>query len=363
LNRLMSNDVREETLYMMENVLYESEKLFHFISRKAIKVRGSERYEINKTDELMDSARTLYHLINQLTEQFVYESELFVLNEYDLRIVEEYLEQILYSLKLFIQDKNGIAWFEMTDNYHTLVIMPRLVEEILREEVFSKNIPYIFSSATLSNEGDFSYICKSLGINEYLSLRVESPFDYSQQMNISIHIEDHYPKVHKWAEYVNSIKIANGKTLILFNTNETMLEFKKYIQQKNDIPFPIIFEGDGEISRLVEQFQNNEETVLCSYHLWEGLDIPGPSLSNVIINELPFPPHDPVFEAKRKNSDNSFYDVDLPYMLLRLKQGIGRLIRSSSDSGNIQLWLKKAENEIIMEYIKAILPVEATFSN
>jgi len=363
LNRLMSNDVREETLYMMENVLYESEKLFDFINRGATKIPGSERYEINKSKELMDSSRALYHLINQLTEQFVYESELFVLNEYDLRIVEEYLEQILYSLKLIMEDKNGIVWFEMTENYHTLVIMPRLVEEILREEVFSKKIPYIFSSATLSNDGDFSYISNSLGINEYLSLRVESPFDYKQQMNISIYIEDQYPNAYKWDEYIQSIKIAKGRTLILFNTKESMEEFKKYIQQQHDLPFPFIFEGDGEISKLVEQFQNNEETVLCSYHLWEGLDIPGPSLSNVIINELPFPPHDPVFEAKRKNSENSFYDVDLPYMILRLKQGIGRLIRSSSDSGNIHLWLKKAENETIFEYIKDILPVEATFSS
>ncbi|MGV3465869.1 MAG: ATP-dependent DNA helicase, partial [Heyndrickxia sp.] len=362
LNRLMSNDVREETLYMMENVLYESEKLFDFISRHSTKVQGSERFEINKTQELMNSASTLYQLINQLTDQFVYESELFVLNEYDLRIVEEYLEQILFSLKLFIQDQNGIEWFEISNNYHTLVIMPRLVEEILREEVFSKKIPYIFSSATLSNDGDFAYISKSLGIKEYLSLRVESPFDYNQQMNVTIHIEDSLPTANKWNEYVQSIKIANGKTLILFNTNESMQQFKKFVGQKNDLPFPIIFEGDGEISRLVEQFQNNEETVLCSYHLWEGLDIPGPSLSNVIINELPFPPHDPVFEAKRRNSENSFYDVDLPYMLLRLKQGIGRLIRSSNDSGNIQLWLKKAENEMIYNYIKDILPVEATFS-
>lgn len=121
--------------------------------------------------------------------------------------------------------------------------------------------------------------------------------------------------------------------------------------------------GYGEISKLVEQFQKNEETVLCSYHLWEGLDIPGPSLSNVIINELPFPPHDPVFEAKRKNSDNPFNEVDLPYMLLRLRQGIGRLIRTSNDSGNIQLWLRKVDKDNIWDYIQQILPVDATFSN
>lgn len=363
LNRLMSNDVREETLYMMENVLYESEKMFDFMRKTAVKVSGSERYEINKNEELLDCARSLYQLINQLTEQFVYESELFVLNEYDLRIVEEYLEQILYSLKLLLEDQKGISWFEMSENNHTLVIMPRLVEEILKEEVFSKKIPYIFSSATLSNDGDFSYICHSLGITQYLSLRVDSPFDYEQQMNITICKEESFPKTLKWEEHIQSIKLASGKSLILFNTKETMQEFKQYIQNKNDLPYPFIFEGDGEISQLVEQFQNNEETVLCSYHLWEGLDIPGPSLSNVIINELPFPPHDPVFDAKRKNSNNPYTEVDLPYMLLRLRQGIGRLIRSSSDTGNIQLWLKETDKDKIWDDIQPILPVQATFSN
>ncbi|KQL53745.1 ATP-dependent helicase [Heyndrickxia shackletonii] len=363
LNRLMSNDVREETLYMMENVLYESERMFDLIQKIAVKVPGSERYDIIKSQELMDCAMALYQQINQLTEQFVYESELYILNEYDLRIVEEYLEQILFSLKLLMEDQKGITWFEMSDNNHTLVIMPRLVEEILREEVFSKKIPFIFSSATLSNDGDFSYICKSLGISQYLSLSVDSPFDYDHQMRITVHSEEGYPNTLKWDEYLRSIKLANGRTLILFNSNESMQEFKKYIQPKMDNRYPLLFEGDGEISKLVEQFQKNEETVLCSYHLWEGLDIPGPSLSNVIINELPFPPHDPVFEAKRKNSDNPFNEVDLPYMLLRLRQGIGRLIRTSNDSGNIQLWLRKVDKDNIWDYIQQILPVDATFSN
>lgn len=74
--------------------------------------------------------------------------------------------------------------------------------------------------------------------------------------------------------------------------------------------------------------------MLCSVNLWEGLDVPGPSLSNVMIWSLPYPPQDPVFNAKRNASASPYEEIDLPYMLLRVKQGLGRLIRTSSDSGS-----------------------------
>ncbi|GAA3327327.1 hypothetical protein GCM10020331_066830 [Ectobacillus funiculus] len=108
-----------------------------------------------------------------------------------------------------------------------------------------------------------------------------------------------------------------------------------------DMQIPFLYEGDQEISRLVSQFQNEEETVLCAVHLWEGLDIPGASLSHVIIWSLPFPPNDPVFEAKRKHASDSFAQVDLPYMILRLRQGIGRLIRTSEDNGCVSIFLDR----------------------
>lgn len=121
--------------------------------------------------------------------------------------------------------------------------------------------------------------------------------------------------------------------------------------------YPVIFEGDREISHLVEEFQKNDETILCSYHLWEGLDIPGSSLSNVLIANLPFPPNDPVFDAKRKSSVNPYEEVDLPYMLLRLRQGIGRLIRTSTDKETF-IWMENESNHSILDQVKSILPVE-----
>ena len=109
--------------------------------------------------------------------------------------------------------------------------------------------------------------------------------------------------------------------------------------------YPFYFEGEAEISELVKKFQENDHSVLLSYHLWEGLDVPGPSLENVVIFSLPFPPHDPVFEHKGKRL-HPFEKVDLPYMLLRLRQGIGRLIRTSEDKGSVHILIGKSNADI-----------------
>ncbi|MBF6632607.1 MAG: ATP-dependent DNA helicase, partial [Planococcus sp. (in: Bacteria)] len=93
-------------------------------------------------------------------------------------------------------------------------------------------------------------------------------------------------------------------------------------------------------------------------HLWEGLDLPGEALTKVIIVDLPFPPKDPVFDAKRKFSNNPLEEIDLPFMQLRIQQGIGRLIRTSKDYGEIHLLLN--EDELRVEHLwETILPVPA----
>lgn len=113
--------------------------------------------------------------------------------------------------------------------------------------------------------------------------------------------------------------------------------FREWAQEK-EWSFDLLFEGDKEISELVRTFQLNASSTLCAYHLWEGLDVPGESLTQVIIASLPYPPDDPVFKAKRKHAGNPYEEIDLPYMQLRLKQGIGRLIRTEHDKGVVHIW-------------------------
>ncbi|NAP00151.1 ATP-dependent DNA helicase, partial [Halomonas sp. MG34] len=87
-------------------------------------------------------------------------------------------------------------------------------------------------------------------------------------------------------------------------------------------------------------------------------DVPGEALTQVIIASLPFPPKDPVFQAKRKHVANPEADVDVPYMLLRLRQGIGRLIRTSNDHGVIHIWMTEEDKQKYFTEIQKVLPVK-----
>jgi ATP-dependent DNA helicase DinG len=353
LQSLTANDIRDETLYIIEDLIEMNRELFAALNKSSVPVTGSRRYQIEVNNTVIESARRLHQKIEQLEENLVFEAEMYTINEYDLKVTEEYLEQLGYSLSLFLKNEQAVTWFEQTEGSQTLVIMPRLVKDILAEEVFSKNIPYVFSSATLSENKSFDYIASSLGIKKYTSFSVDSPFNYDEVMNIKMPVFNEKDLVAKMDYTLKSIDDAEGRTLVLFQSKEDLQWFKSHMPQSR---FPFYFEGESEISDLVKKFQETEESVLLSYHLWEGLDIPGPSLTNVIIFSLPFPPHDPVFEAKRKSTEQPFEQVDMPYMILRLRQGIGRLIRTSDDTGTIHILTEKNLQQTVLDKILSVLP-------
>lgn len=356
LTRLMENEVREKTLYTIEEALVENEAFFDAISRFSSRSQGSEKQMITKHSLVLKTCRKLLSTLQSLEEELVFESELYVINEYDLKIVEEYLEQITYSLTLFLQELNGITWYEESGGERTLVIMPRMVEAVMKDEVFSQKKPFIFSSATLSNQKSFDYIATSLGVQDYLAFSVSSPFDYEEKMKAYLPRINNDDMDAKIDYLIDQIHRSEGRALVLLNHKEEMKQIKQKVS--GALPYPLYFEGDEEISTLVSKFQNDEHAVLFSMHLWEGLDIPGRSLENVLIFSLPFPPNDPVFTAKREGAANPFADVDLPYMLLRLRQGVGRLIRSEQDQGTIHILIDEELDQNVFQRIEEVLPVK-----
>ena len=119
--------------------------------------------------------------------------------------------------------------------------------------------------------------------------------------------------------------------------------------------YRIHYEGSSEISHLISSFQQDEESILCAYTLWEGLDVPGPSLSAVIIWDLPWPPLDPVFNARRKESSDAFAEVEVPFMQ-RMRQGIGRLIRTRDDRGQVVIMGERLRDEPSRQAVLDVLP-------
>jgi ATP-dependent DNA helicase DinG len=357
--RLLKGEVRESFAVAVEEAINQSERLFNLLRRQSKEVVGSERKEIAYNAGLLREVNRLRELLSLIEDELVFESELYTLDMYQLRIVEEHLEMIQLALSLFNQTDQLIAWVVEETAGLTLVIMPRLVKEVLNERVFTRKMPIVFSSATLSIDESFDYVADSLGIDNYLSFSVPSPYDYEHQMElIAPRLSSNDSITDKMKITVSLLQRSEGKALILFPSKEEMRRFKQDIMEYNECAdMQFWFEGDQEISFLISAFQNDEHSVLCAVTLWEGLDIPGPSLSNVIVWSLPFPPNDPLFTARRKASESPFEEVDMPYMLLRLRQGMGRLIRSKDDRGIVAILSPEIyEQAIVREKVKEILP-------
>ena len=352
LERVMVNDVREQTLLLMENLIDTHESFFSLLKAHA-ETSDNERKAIEKAPELLVVGREAVKISTALLEEFVFEGELYIIPEYELKMVEEYLDQYIYSMELFTSGQDAVDWLEAPEEELTLVIMPRLVTDILREKLFSSQTPIVFSSATLSIQKDFTYMAEGLGIQDYLSFSVESPFDYEEVMKVFAHDLHASEKAGKISELIED----GEQTLILFKSELAMKQFKE--QLPAEVKRHIAFEGERELSSIVREFQQKKVQVLCSYNLWEGLDIPQDALTRVIIHDLPLPPVDPLFEARRQHAVDSFKEVDLPFMLLRLRQGAGRLIRTSADSGTIHLLLDEEERQLKDE-IESVFPVKVT---
>ena len=355
LERLMVDGVREKTLYTMERLQDEHELFFDEL-KDCIENDKEERMRIRKSKRLLQIGHSLVNTVEALLEEFVFESEMYMIPEYELNMAEEFLEQYVAAIRIFVAQDDAVDWLEETDGEQTLVIMPRLITEVLQEKLFSKKIPIIFSSATLSINKDFSYIAYSLGIKKYQSFSVPSPFEYEEVMSIYLH---HVAQVEKIAR-VKELIAEKKKTLILFKSKQAMLSFKDNLSIMDRMTMEIAFEGERELSAIVRDFQEGNLTVFCSYHLWEGLDLPEEALTRVIIFDLPFPPNDPLFDAKRSFVEDPFEEVELPFMQLRLQQGMGRLIRTSRDYGDIHILLNEKEAEVkpYFESILAVKPIE-----
>ncbi|WP_254639650.1 ATP-dependent DNA helicase [Cohnella sp. GbtcB17] len=372
VTRVLKNDIRESLAVQIDLAIERSELLFEALAARSVKVAGSDRMEIKTDAALLRSVAELDAVLERIEENLVFESELFNLDGYQLRIVEEHLEMMRTALGLFAGPKPPICWTVDGLTGLTLVIMPRTVREVLGERVFAKPMPIVFSSATLSSDGTFDYLAHSLGVPNYLSFSVPSPYDYPERMQVAVprarpaSIIKDVQSLTAWkAEAaLAAIRRSAGGALMLFPSREALAAFKAVYERTGDKPDRrFLFEGDREITVLISEFQRDLSSVLCAVTLWEGLDVPGPSLSAVVMWALPYPPNDPVFDAKRREADDSYLEVDLPYMLLRFRQGIGRLIRTREDSGEIVVLEASLEgDDALASRLRAALPERVALS-
>ena len=262
--------------------------------------------------------------------------------------------------------KSFITWSESPDSVFWLekrklsaggytvffVKTPLDISKTMNTGVFEPMESVVCTSATLRTGKSFSYWSGRVGINFAEKERVlqntfASPFPYKTNLLLSVPVDAPFPSdrsFQPWMEeaVISLIRASVGRALVLFTSYDSLsyaCEHARRVLSEEGIP--VLKQGDDDRFRLLETFKKDTDSVLfATDSFWEGVDVPGESLSHVIIVKLPFGvPSDPVFAAKseaiEKRGGSPFMELSVPEAVMRFRQGYGRLMRRSSDRGAV----------------------------
>jgi ATP-dependent DNA helicase DinG len=304
----------------------------------------SERLAIRTDDTLRKAADTLHSALDRMLLELQIEQELYLecLPASLLQAYEAQIERAMEALDRFGWNKSSdvITWVDQRDG--SFWVVPRNLTKMLDIHLFQKKLPVLFTSATLSNEGDFSYFSRTLGLKKPSCSTVGTSFDLEEQVVVYL------PKsnqdvgfTHHIEQLISLLKQNGGRALVLTNSLNEVRKIRKGFEG-HKLPFEVLWEDKGERGYLVRKFREEVSSVLIGATFWEGIDVPGEGLSLLIIWQLPFPSMDPLIEVRRKEAKEEGLDpmvtVDYPEMGLKLKQGCGRLIRTKDDRGAIAIF-------------------------
>ncbi len=254
-------------------------------------------------------------------------------------------------------DRESVFWLEVRSYGDVreceLRSAPVSVAERMHEFLYTKLDSLILTSATLTVDGSFEFFCERLGLDaladwQLVTMDVGSPYDYSRQ---AISIVAQYmdePSSRGFNQAVADLVVklampATGGTLVLFTSRSSLDTVFKLVRDRFTASGKLLLaQGHGAPrTALLEEFARETESVLlATSSFWEGVDVPGRSLEQLVIVKLPFPvPSDPVVEAHCERYDqageHSFSRYMVPRTAIGLRQGFGRLIRSSTDMGGV----------------------------
>ena len=260
-----------------------------------------------------------------------------------------------------------IRWAEVFGHSLAFHLTPLSVADIFSQQVFGQKRAWIFTSATLAVKGEFAHYQKELGLvnresaddfeddasNErsVVTASWASPFDYPQQALLYVPEKLPAPNTpeHTAAVVASAlplIEAAEGRAFLLFTSLKAMDRAHQMLKdhwEQQGWNFPLMVQGEGTRTELLERFRKLGNAVLVASHsFWEGVDVKGEALSLVVIDKLPFaPPDDPVLAARidaiAKSGGNPFMQYQVPHAAIKLKQGAGRLIRDETDRGVLMI--------------------------
>ncbi|HUW49790.1 MAG TPA: ATP-dependent DNA helicase [Sulfuricella sp.] len=261
--------------------------------------------------------------------------------------------QFAAQLKRWMDEENSgsVRWVEVFNRAMQLNATPLSIAEIFRKQIDGQTRAWIFTSATLAVKKDFSHYQSQMGLLEAATAYWDSPFDYENQAVLYVPAGMPEPNSREYTEAVvtaalPAIRASGGRAFLLCTSLRAMREaheLLKEVFEKEGLEFPLLLQGEGTRTELLERFRRLGNAVLvASQSFWEGVDVRGSALSLVIIDKLPFsPPDDPVLAARiekiNREGRNAFMEYQLPHAVITLKQGAGRLIRDETDRGVLMI--------------------------
>ncbi|GAO36348.1 helicase [Sulfuricella sp. T08] len=261
--------------------------------------------------------------------------------------------QFAAQLKRWMDEENNgsVRWVEVFNRAMQLNATPLSIAEIFRKQIDDHTRAWIFTSATLAVKKDFSHYQSQMGLLEATTAFWDSPFDYENQAVLYSPQGMPEPNSRGYTEAVVAaalpvIRASGGRAFLLCTSLRAMREAHELLKEafdKEGLEFPLLLQGEGTRTELLERFRRLGNAVLvASQSFWEGVDVRGSALSLVIIDKLPFsPPDDPVLAARiekiNQEGRNAFMEYQLPHAVITLKQGAGRLIRDETDRGVLMI--------------------------
>ncbi len=264
---------------------------------------------------------------------------------------EQQAETFLEQWQFFVSGSNErLQWLEFKEDYATkepiveLCDVARDVRAQLKP-LFSEKQGVLLTSATLTTGGTFDYIKEILGITDPVEFTALSPFKYRDTMLIYIVENGPNPVDQQFDTYAAGVveqlaRLLAGHTLVLLTSHKALGTLYRMLSSSlYKANLKLLAQGmTGGRRNIVERFKQNHNTVLLgTASFWEGLDLPGETVSALVIPRLPFPPPDDPVNLASGSGYDTFVSTSLPQMLLRLRQGVGRLLRIETDRGVVVL--------------------------